>query len=62
MVALIRELLLPRTDAGVAVQTVAGACVLLAALWVVRRHPEARTFVTGVGVLLVALVALRTVH
>ena len=62
MIALIGGLLLPRTDAGVAVQTVAGAGLVVAALWVVRRHREARTFVVGVGVLLVALAALRSVH
>ncbi len=62
MIGLVRELLLPRTDAGVAVQTVAGTVGLVAALWLVRRHREARTFVVGLGVLLVALAALRVVH
>jgi len=62
MIVSVGELVLPRTDAGVAVQILGGAGAWVAAMWFVRRHREVRTFVIGVGVLLTALAALRTVH
>lgn len=56
------ELLLPRTDAGVAVQAVVAAVGFVVALVAVRRQPELRTFVLGVGTITAAWFALRTVH
>lgn len=54
-------MLLPRTDAGVLVQVVALA---VAGPWAIRRvrHRDLRMFVAGLWVLVLALVALRTVH
>lgn len=57
-----RDVLLPTTDAGVLAQFVAVGAVMLLAATALRRHRELRTFVTGVGVFTVALMALRAVH
>ncbi len=56
------DLLLPRTDGGVLVQAVVASIVFVAALVAVRRNPELRTFVIGVGTITAAWMALRTVH
>jgi len=62
MIVSVGELLLPRTDAGVAVQILGGAAAWVGAMWLVRRRREGRIFVVGVGVLVAALAALRVVH
>lgn len=62
MIVSIGELLLPHTDAGVAMQILGGAAAWVGAMWLVRRHREGRTLVIGVGVLVAALAALRAVH
>lgn len=56
------ELLLPRTDRGVAVQAVIAAAVLFVALVLVRRDRDLRVFVTGLSVLTAAWFGLRTIH
>jgi hypothetical protein len=56
------DLLLPRTDAGVAAQTIVAAAVFTVVLVAVRRHAEARIFVAGLAVMTSAWFALRTVH
>lgn len=56
------ELVLPRTDAGVAVQVVVAVVVLLAGLWATRRRPDARLVVVGAGLVLVGLIGLRAAH
>lgn len=58
----VKELLLPRTDAGVFVQAAVAVVVLTLALVVVRRDRELRLFVIGVTVLATAWFALRSVH
>lgn len=58
----LRELLLPRTDAGVAVQAAIVVVVVAALLWATRRVPHLRLLVVGVGVMLVALGGLRAAH
>lgn len=56
------EILLPRTDAGVFAQAVAGAVVLATALWLVRRDRDFRLLVLGVSTVTVAWFVLRAVH
>jgi hypothetical protein len=57
-----RELLLPRTDAGVAVQVVVVAVVGVVAFWSARRDREIRTFVLGCVIFTYAFFGLRAVH
>ncbi len=59
---LVNEILLPRTDAGVAVQLAVIVPALGAAVWFVRRDRELRLFAIGVLVFVAALMALRTLH
>ncbi len=56
------DLLLPRTDAGVLVQAVVALIIFVVALYAVRRDPDLRTFVIGMGTITAAWFALRTVH
>lgn len=56
------ELLLPRTDGGVAVQAAVATVILAAAFFAVRRSPELRRFVTGLAVTTLALFGLRSLH
>lgn len=56
------DLLLPRTDGGALVQTVVATVVFVAALVLVRRNRELRTFVLGAATLTAAWMALRAVH
>ena len=56
------DLLLPRTDAGVAAQVVAAAAVYLIALVATRRAPDFRRFIVGLATLTAAFFALRTLH
>lgn len=59
---MLRELLLPRTDAGVLAQALVAFPVLLGVLVVVRRDREVRLFVLGVLVMTVAFFGLRSLH
>jgi len=56
------ELLLPRTDSGVAVQAAIAIVVVATLLWATRRIPHLRLLVVGGGVMLAALGGLRAVH
>jgi hypothetical protein len=56
------ELLLPRTDAGVAVQAVVVAVVGLAVIWITRRDETWRVFAVGAFMLAVALLGVRALH
>lgn len=56
------DLLLPRTDAGVAVQVAAAAAVYLGALLATRRSPEFRQLIIGLATMTAAFFALRTLH
>lgn len=56
------DLLLPRTDAGVAVQVLAVAALTVVALLAVRRQPELRVLVAGVSVFLFGAMAVRALH
>lgn len=58
----LRELALPRTDAGVAVQTAVAVVVVAALLWATRRSPHLRLLTIGVAVMLAALGGLRAAH
>ncbi len=57
-----RELLLPRTDAGVAAQIALVAVVGLIAFVLARRNREIRTFVLGCVIFTYAFFGLRAVH
>ncbi len=59
---LIRELALPRTDAGVAGQWLLLALVAPPVLWWSRRDRDLLWFASGVVVMIIALFALRAVH
>jgi len=56
------DLLLPATDAGVAIQFGVVMVVGLIGLLLTRRHPDVRLLVVGLTTLLVALMAVRAVH
>lgn len=56
------DALLPRTDAGVLAQFIVVIVVFALVIFALRRRPEWRTFVTGVGVLTLGLMAARAIH
>lgn len=56
------ELLLPRTDAGVAVQAVVAVATLGVALWRSWRRPDLRLVVIGTAMVTFALMGLRSAH
>ena len=56
------DFILPSTDAAAITQAVVFGVVVVAALWTVRRRPEPRIFVIGIGLLGFSLIALRAVH
>ncbi len=59
---LIREVALPRTDAGVTGQWILLAVVAPPLIWWSRRDRDVLLFVSGVVVMVAALFALRAVH
>lgn len=59
---LLLDLALPSTDAGAIAQAVIALVILGTTYWFVRKQPEARTFVIGLAVLGLSLMALRAVH
>lgn len=56
------DLLLPRTDAGVALQVVVATVLFTSAAVAVRRHRELLVFVLGLATMTAAWFALRAVH
>ena len=56
------ELLLPRTDAGVATQLAVVLAVAVTSGCLVRRDRELVLFVVGLTVLAIGLMGLRTLH
>ena len=56
------DFVLPSTDAAAITQAVVFGLIVAAALWFVRRRPEPRIFVIGIGLLGFSLIALRAVH
>jgi len=56
------EILLPRTDAGVAVQAVFAAVVLVILGVAARRHPDFRIFVAGLTLMTIAFFGVRMIH
>ncbi len=57
-----KDLLLPRTDAGVLAQAVVATLVYVGGFVVVRRHRELRTFVLGLATVTAAWFGLRALH
>jgi hypothetical protein len=58
----LKDLLLPRTDAGALAQAIAAAVLFSVALIAVRRNRDLIWFVAGLASLTFAWFALRTVH
>lgn len=56
------DLLLPRTDTGVAVQAALVAMSAGGGLWWTRHHPELRILVMGTAITLLALIGVRAIH
>lgn len=56
------DVLLPRTDAGVLAQFIVVIVVFALAIFALRRQPEWRLLVTGIGVLTLGLMAARAIH
>ena len=61
-VDLVLDLLLPTTDAGVAVQLCLAIVVLAIALWRFWSNPEARLVVIGSGLVILGLMGFRALH
>ncbi len=59
---MIHQLLLPRTDTAVVIEVLLTVVVLALALLATWRRGELRTLTIGIGVFVLALLALRTVH
>lgn len=62
MAVVIRELLLPATDAGVLAQLIVVVVAWFAGLWIVRKRPDIRLFVLGLGLVTLAAIGVRTLH
>jgi hypothetical protein len=58
----LRDLLLPRTDAGVLVQALVVVVLTVVALVGVRREPALRLLVLGVATMIAAGFGLRALH
>jgi hypothetical protein len=56
------DLLLPRTDGGVAIQAVLAAMAFLAAFFAARHASEVRRLVVGLATMTAALFGLRALH
>lgn len=56
------DLLLPRTDAGVAVQAVIALAVFAGLGYAVRKNRDYRIFVAGLAVMTAALFGVRMIH
>lgn len=59
---MLRDIFLPSTDAGALVQLLVFVCLWVPAVAVARKNREVMVFVIGVGVMVLAWFALRTVH
>lgn len=57
-----RDFLLPATDGGVIAQLAAVVALWAIALWALRNRPDARLLAAGAGLVVVALIGLRTLH
>ena len=62
MRALLHDIVLPRTDAGVAFQVALVLVILAAALRWTWGNRDLRIFTMGVGVFVLSLMMLRAVH
>lgn len=59
---LLTDQLMPKTDAVVAMQVVAVVILFAVGVWRTWRMPDLRLFVTGLGVFVLGLMALRAAH
>lgn len=56
------DLILPTTDAGVAIQAALVASVGAVGIYLTRNHPDSRLVVIGAMLLAFAFMAVRTLH
>jgi hypothetical protein len=56
------DILLPRTDAGVAVQLIVAAVLFIAALVRFWRNRDARIFIVGLWVITFSFMGVRAIH
>ncbi len=61
-VDLVLDLLLPTTDAGVAMQFGLAVVVLAVTLWRFWSNPEARLVIIGSGLVILGLMGFRALH
>ena len=59
---MIRDLLLPTTDAGAGAQLIIALAVIALLLVAMRHRPDWRLVVAGGGLLVIAVMALRAAH
>jgi len=62
VVDLILDIVLPSTDLGVAVQTLAAFVIFGVALWKFWRSPDARLLTIGFGLVVFGLMGFRALH
>lgn len=62
MRGLVHDILLPRTDAGVAVQVAIVLVVFAVSLWRTRADRDLRLFTVGVGTFVLGLMMMRAAH
>ena len=58
----IRDMLLPETDAGVAVQLALVIAAWGLGFWLVRRRSEFRLVVLGIGLVTLGFIGVRAIH
>jgi hypothetical protein len=59
---LVEDVVLPRTDAGVAFQVVLVVALMLVTVVLVRRERSLVTFSVGVGLVVLGLMGVRALH
>ena len=62
LAGILRELLLPRTDAGVLAQVMVVVPLFALWIWAARRDPDHRLLAIGAATFTLAFFALRTLH
>lgn len=58
----IRDILLPRSDRAALIQVVVVVCIIAAAVYFMRRERSLVLLSLGVGLTLLGLMAMRTLH
>ena len=58
----IRDILLPRSDRTALIQVIVVFSVWIVAIWLARRERAVMQLVIGLGMVVLALMAMRTLH